>query len=515
MSLAPGPKDPKGGNLSNLLSDISNSDAGALEITADALGTLADLSGTIGLIQFGYSVYQDLSGKDDELQTVLAAIQAGFNQLQGQISASDKLQRMRDIDNGINEAFGVFQQLPAWLAANPPLTEEFKLDKISICVDAVDFFSASDVRWQVAAADMPYYSDSWSGTLAPQTNAGLAFNYTYTLPQFLRAIYFLLTTIAALAPTSLKSYNNVLTNALTRLQSVHQTIVSSGIVGYREPSSPVVGTASYLLPGQGLIAGQTFPTGPPVVGAQGSFYQHTGIEGTYQIGGYGWDSSLEDHFFCKSGWITQPTTEFAQDGIMWPYGAVEIYSGANNVSSYVTDYFPDSQVDLSFWPQAATDNFLRLLNVRVQQKMRSLYVSLGMPAVWQTINQLAKLTDQPPPSTRAYGEWPLTDLIDQLQLAWTPPPPQHHLPGGAVGPQEPADPTGFEDALRAVLQATPPYAEFPAFTNAAVTNPGLLESLRENPDWYSYTVSTPPTPVPTGSLYSFLTGISLAPVVHQ
>jgi hypothetical protein len=57
----------------------------------------------------------------------------------------------------------------------------------------------------------------------------------YTLPQFLRSIDILLTTIRALEPASLSQYANVFTSALNRLESVHQTVVDTGIMGTRLP----------------------------------------------------------------------------------------------------------------------------------------------------------------------------------------------------------------------------------------------------------------------------------------
>jgi hypothetical protein len=489
------PDDGQGGNLSNLWKDINNSNASGLQVTAGVIGTLADLGGAIGFVQLGLSVIESLFDLDDEAQSDLATIEAGFNQLEGQISASDKLQRMRDVDQAITPAAGVFQQLPAILAADPPVTDDFKLAQIQKCIDAVLFFTDSDVKWEVVAAEMPYYSDSWSGRLAPQAGSdGLVFNYTYTLPQFLRAIYFLLTAIAALTPKSLNLYINILTKCLTRLQSVHETILNSGIVPYRVPAREDVGKIYYLEP---LGNTNTYPGGPT-----GLAYPHVftddGSPTIYQPGADGWDpSSPYPHFFCRTDWVKKPSSGSAQDGINWPYGAVEIYSGANNVSSYSSDYFPHSKVDLSFWPQVAAGNFFGLLSFRIYAKMRSLYISLGMPSVWQTINHLLQLTGQPLPSAPIYSAWQFADVIGLLGLT-LPPPHGHQIVDHSL------EPAGFEDALRAFLQATPPYLGFQALTN----KPYISDSFPI--DWNYATVTVPSTPLPTAeSLYTFLTGVTL------
>ncbi len=83
-------------------------------------GLLADASGGIGLLQLAYGEVENLISPDLSLQDVLNAIQVEFSQLQGQVAASDKLQRMRDVDLGINPAVAVFEQLPAIMASTPP-----------------------------------------------------------------------------------------------------------------------------------------------------------------------------------------------------------------------------------------------------------------------------------------------------------------------------------------------------------------------------------------------------------
>jgi hypothetical protein len=233
---------------------------------------------------------------------------------------------------------------------------------------------------------MPYYADSWSGRLAPQADTdGLVFNYTYTLPQFLRSIYFLLTTIAALEPNSLHLYANVLTRCLTRLQSVHQTIVSSGIIAARIPSMDEVG----------VIDGDVIPP-------------------------------------FTTNWILNDGTP---NPTYFPYGAVERYSGANNMGSYIGDHFPYWGADLTTWWEPTAENFLTLLSFWTVGKMKSLYVELGMPAVWQAINQLLQLTGQPLQSTPPYSAWSFAEVTSLLGLRL--PPPRRWPPVVPVWFQEP------------------------------------------------------------------------------
>jgi hypothetical protein len=442
-------------NLKDLLTDIFADNATATAKAGDIIGTLADLSGAVGFIQLGIGAIESFFTQDDELQSVLTAIETAFGQLQGQIAATDKLQRMRDIDQGITPAAAVFQQLPAIVGTNPPPSTDFKLTQIQTCIDAVIFFTDFDDKWKVVQADMPYYSDSWSGSLAPAAgDDGLVFNYTYTLPQFLRSIYFFLTTVAALEPGSLNLYTNLLQKCIVRLQTVHQTIVSTGIVAAKFPAMEDIGdiAESSALPYGGGI--------PP----------------------------FSINWVLNSG---------ARNPTFFPYGAIEIYSGASDVGSYMTDHFDYWGSDLSTWGPPQPNNFITLLNFWIARKKKSLYVQLGMPAVWQVIDQLLSLTGQPPQSSPPYSAWSFAEVISILGLTlqpsrrWPPLPPAWFQ-----------EPVGFEAAVKAFLLATPPYQAFRVLASDT-TDPTF--------DPASFTVSVPPVPLPSGSLFTALTGVPLTP----
>jgi hypothetical protein len=403
---------------------------------------LADFSGTIGLVQFIIG----LNKHDDQLKPVLNAIQAGFKQLEDQIAASDKLQRMRDVDQGINPAVGVFEQLPAILTSTPPASQDFKLQQIQICQDAVLFFTEYDDKWQAVWADLPYYSDFWSGKLAPQPGGdGLVLNYTYTLSQFLRAIYIFLTAVRALAPASIIEYQDVLNRCLARLESVHQTIIS-GIVGTRMPTADAIFNVSPIDPETG-----------------------------------GW---VEEYPWRDFGPRVFPP---------WSYGAVEICSGASDVSSYM-EYNPSSAIpDFYAMPiPGQWVNFSNLIQLRIIRKQKDLYRQLGLPVAWSAINQLRQLTGQPL-LTDAYDAWSVGEVISILGL----PPAQGTGIRGGARPVTYA----IESALTDFLLGTPPYAGYYTWVSplGSPTNP-------PGDTWI------PPIPLPAGSIYYYLTGNSLEPV---
>jgi hypothetical protein len=83
----------------------------------------------------------------------------------------------------------------------------------------------------------------------------------------------------------------------------------------------------------------------------------------------------------------------AVDPIIWPFGAVEPYSGVNNVDSY-WPYMLYHEV----FPNTLPDSFLKLLDLRIENQKKSLYGMLGFPAVRHTIRLLQAVTGQPVPA---------------------------------------------------------------------------------------------------------------------
>jgi hypothetical protein len=347
-------------NLSELVNEIWDYDAGGIRITGAILGTLADISGAVGFLQIGVGLITSFFSSDNQLQQALAIIQKDFNELTRFIAAEDKLARMRDIDAGINPALAVFQQLPAILDG-PPLSREYILSKIETCLGAALFFAENDDKWKVVWKSIPYYSDKWSGQLAPAADGdGLVFNYTYTLPQFLRAIYILLTTIGALAPKTLADYRSPLERCLTRLSTVHDTIVSSGIVGTRVPIGSDIGWV--VVPD------------PP-----------------------------DKPYWVSNWWVS--------DQLAMPYGAVERYSGASLVVSYYNRVFVYIDMDPTYAP-----TFIRLVQLRIAQQKKALYSQLGLPAVREAINHLRSLIGQPPLADPHYEDWSVKEALGIMQV---------------------------------------------------------------------------------------------------
>ncbi|HEX3682049.1 MAG TPA: hypothetical protein VHU83_05850 [Bryobacteraceae bacterium] len=424
-------------NLSDLLAALNLDHVSAIKtaggILGGAIGLTADVSAAVDVIE-------SLVSSDPSVQDVLNTITADFNKLNAILSAEDKLERMRDIDQGMKDAVAVFLDLQATITSVPPVTQDYKEAQITICVAAVNFFDNDD-KWQVNQADSPYYSDQWSGTLAPPGgDGGLAFNYIYTLPQFLRSIYILLTTISALDPSSLSAYADTLTVALGRLTTIHETVVSSGIVGTKMP----------------------------------------GIEDVGQIQVF--NSTNYEAIFTGPNWSDAELGEY-------PFGAVEIYSGANNVSSY-RSIFNYSAVDLRTLPTAQATNFLKLVQLNITRQRKALYTDIGFPLVWQAMNQIRSVLGQPLSIDPLYSSWSPTEAQSILGLT---------LPSPAGQQPEPwwEEPYGLEAALGAFLLATPPYAAFRIYGGPDPSIP--------NYDRSTGTIPAPGTGLHWENLYQYLT----------
>jgi hypothetical protein len=378
-------------NLGDLYKDLNGQESVSMDELGAMFGVIADYAGAVNFIA---QVIGFFLPKDNQLADVLNAIQSDFTQIAQMLGAEDKLERMRDIDAGINPAIGVLQQLPDIAQNLQSLPPSFILQQIQTCIDSALFFDFDD-KWQAVVGSVPVYSDGWSGTLTPPSSGGLVFNYTYTLPQFLRAIYILITTIQALQPSSLSSYQSTFARCAARLQTVHDTIVSTGIVGTRLPTVEDVG----------------------------------------------WVDSGDPNESTIPEWISQWGSPLS--GGSWPYGAVEIYSAADNVGNYFP--FINSPIDLTESDPAQAANFLTLLQFRIELQKKALYMHIGLPVIRRTLNYLSALSGQAAIAQTPYEDCALTEAFSLLGLG-------NPTPG-----------TAALLGLRAFLANTPPYSSWWAF----------------------------------------------------
>jgi hypothetical protein len=430
-------------NLGEVVAAPNDANATASGTLGAYLGLAADVSGVISLVQ----LVEDWISTDNSVSDSLNKITIGLqnlgqllSQLEGTIAGNDKLQRMRDIDQGILPALAVAAQLPALLASHSPPPQDVIDDRILTCVQAVQFFSDQDDKWEVVRSDFPYPLDMFTGWFEPPPNTAspgdLVFNPLYTLPQFLRAIDILVTTIRALAPASLHLYAGVFTSAIERLEWVHQTIVDTGIMGTRLPDRSDFAT---------IVTS---------------------------------DDGREAQIIGGPEWIG--------DVGYYPYGGVDIYTGANTVASYYP-YLPYVFADMNSVGPDDYQNFQKLLSLRIEAQKKALYVNMGMVSVRDAVNTLRQLIGQPPSSIPLYSVWTYAEVISILGLTL---PPLTH-PRHNLGSAWPIEPEGMEDALRSLLLTIPPYTRTSVLQQVGIDVGGVEE---------------PPIPLPAGNLYDFLTG---------
>jgi hypothetical protein len=103
-------------DLIEALNNTSKKDGDAVKVIGAAVGTVADYVSFVGAIVGAIQFLEGLMGQSDRAQ---AALQDVLNSIRDDLKAENLLQRLRDLDNWIAPAEGVFAQLKATLNATP------------------------------------------------------------------------------------------------------------------------------------------------------------------------------------------------------------------------------------------------------------------------------------------------------------------------------------------------------------------------------------------------------------
>jgi hypothetical protein len=133
-----------------------------------------------------------------------------------------------------------------------------------------------------------------------------------------------------------------------------------------------------------------------------------GIQDIGEIQVFNVSSSDYDAVFSGPNWSDAEYGDY-------PFGAVEVYSGTSNVSSY-RSLFDYHGVDLRKLPAAQASNFLALVQLNIVRQKKALYVEIGFPFVWQAINQLRSVLGQPLLIDPLYSSWSPTEAQSILSL---------------------------------------------------------------------------------------------------
>jgi hypothetical protein len=363
--------------LTDLVKDMTADSVDFMAVAGDAITLASQVGGVIstaiGIVNFFNNLMQptnaDVMKRIGQLES---DIQKWVNQIETQITAGDLSNKNNDLDLLIKDAVTAFDSLPDTLT-NPKLTEDYIQGQINDCFNAVNSFSDPQIgadKWQIPWADASKYQDKWSGDSLVPAQGLFEFHYTLPLPYFLRAIYIYITVAGALRPSGLTQVDKTqLGLCADRLQQVHDTIVSSGLVG-----TP--------LPGQSDVAA---------------------LETTKNLTAW------------KSSWFNRtddgPIDTPAPDPDLWPFGAVEEYSAANTVQTY-WPFLP-----YRFLPGTLADNFFYMLQLRIEDQRKLLYTQIGLPIIRGVIAQLRSLAGQAIPAGKHWEDWSLREAFGILHLA--------------------------------------------------------------------------------------------------
>jgi hypothetical protein len=421
--------------------------ASTVAIIGSGIGVLADLSGAIGFIPLAISLIDMVTGNDKSLDDVLNAMTRLFAELNAEVRAGQILERMRDLANTMADSQAVLQQLPTMVKEQT--SNDFRLEQIQKCLSAV--INLTDVddsggKWKAVYGEQIYYSgDGWSYPMAPQPDVDdLVFNYTYILPLYLRSIYTLLTVIGTLTPKDLPLYSEAFRNCVVRLQRVHDTIVD-GIVISRLPAAAELWKA----------------TDPNSVFEiyKGSPYAASFPNGQF-LGFSGWAGGLG---------TADPYRVF---GIAWPFqifGAVEIYSGANSITSYPPlDVPPSGPPPDDAWIAAVQGK----LALRALKARKDVYAAVGLQEIFRVANNLRSIAGDPTLPEPALGGWTVLEIYRTLgNLAWWGADWQHVPPNRLIPPT----PTLLQ--LRKYLESVPPTQTGSDFAHLSAWAPTSLRQM--------------------------------------
>jgi|SRR5271165_5233728 len=390
-------------DINDLLKSLAGDNNDAVNLVGGVIGTLAnfaDISGgsqvLLGLINLFSSSPQDdpVLGKLHDLQT---EIHQGFAAVNAEARAQNILTRWNNLDPPVAQAQSVLDQLKDVVSKVPPVSEEYRLQLIQLCLDAVEQFTVlplnQDSHWLTSFSDEIYYGsypgasepiDQWTGVVAPTPNPdGTVFSDRYVLPYYMRALSAFMLTATALEPGYQTRYKETLQRFAARLQEAYD-MSWQGIIIIRQPTASQVGIDSV-----GYIATfstKIYPTGylynpqdnwghPFAVDPD---YVSQFVSETEQLTPEG-KQTVNSQFF-----------QFLQETRFQEYGVVHTYSGYSDISYYPP--IPKPTVT----PDVFLLQFYAKLNLAIRRNWKEAYAAIGLSEAWKTINALRKLTGDPP-----------------------------------------------------------------------------------------------------------------------
>jgi hypothetical protein len=420
-------------NLSEFLDEINNVNSSGVKLVGAAVGTIADFAGGIGAVTDAIGLISSILSPDQTgqlLQDIRDELRAGLEGLGLQNKADEILREWDNTDDITRDAEGIYLTLLATVTAGVGTDEIVR--QINVCATALNglSFTRHAEQWLVdhvdqvyfghlgdtvytpggpassvftfipgtADRDTPFLEGMFSSEDMTFTNLfdpgadqnGDVFSYAYTLPAYMQLVMIFLATAATLDPEFARpdKYANVIRLASADLQALHRKILA-GIVNVAPPDA------------DSLIIPFPFTRDDPFVS-----YANQRSSGRYG-----------DTFWFQ-GWGTQ-------DGLIvdtsFPFGAVNLYSGAFSVQGYPVldipfNVFPNAQAPGTAPPSAGDDFFIRPVSkylLRSLIRRKEVYDAIGLHDVWKTINRLNNLVGDPP-MPPSFGDWSLREIFSVL-----------------------------------------------------------------------------------------------------
>jgi hypothetical protein len=418
-------------NLADFLNATGFKHAEAINLAGDAIGTLADISGAvdavIGLISILISLSDDTSSKLSEIQVEIAQL---FTEMRAEQRAQHILDRLNNLDPAIAQAQTAVDLLEEALRRNPPVSQEFRLQQIGLCLDAVNQLD-HDAKWNSVFLDEVYYGqdpdpftgDLWSGEIVPsQSGNGTVFSDRYILPLYLQTLSWFMLVAGAYDPNYKITFAGPLRRFTDRLQNVYD-ISRRGITFIRIPTfKEIFGTSSD---------------------------EYDSVDGVTLRG--------------RWGGLIDP------QGTLHEYGMVHTYSGTSSISFYPQLPVPSSGPPA---PIEWLDRFNVPFNLALRRNWKEVYNAVGLRDVREIIKTLRSFTGEPPLPTKEQtpldqdgfdpGSWTIREVHDLLGSAFED--PSGPLLGGfsavdtisrlaTAGGLSPHRPLSFRRALDAALNA--------------------------------------------------------------
>jgi hypothetical protein len=388
------------GNLADLINNLFDTNSQAINDLSSLIGAVADTAGAVeGVIQ----VVDLFTSQPDPLPAVLAEVQKEFAQLYAYLTAWQNEQEWQKLADLVSSAESVVDTLDGVVHGQPPPTDFERFTYIDACVKPLDALSDQTIRSTGAFFVVPYsvqvywtdsgsfqqdvfsYNDktrSWVVVRTVDVGYGLqapspppdnqVLFYLYVMPYYLKAVFLLVSVGGSLFSDFGKSkqrQQDALIKYAKFLTTIHDLIAGS-ITKLAPPPPP-------------WVHQPVTPASP--INPVGGFVR--GIQGTLTV--------------VPPTKSERGTVDLVKITPIW--GAVEKFSGASSMRwsairiAGAIDY----------------ESVFKKLQVRARREAMNVYAAVGLPKVWNAINNLYGIAGQPLIPQNQYARWSFREIFRQ------------------------------------------------------------------------------------------------------